>query len=119
MSFASGGRELRGGELSMLETHIVMSSLMFHLSLILVFHLARTLMLRLALSHVLGLTPFLMVHLSSLIDPTITHMVLVHERIALRLDALVMAHALIVVIISHIGLVFSLEGPFPTLNQDT
>jgi hypothetical protein len=119
MSFASGGRELRGGELSMLETHIVMSSLMFHLSLILVFHLARTLMLRLALSHVLGLALFLMVHLSSLIDPIITHMVLVHERIALSLDALVMAHALIVVIISRIGLVFPLEGPFPTLNQDT
>jgi hypothetical protein len=33
----------------MLETHIVMSSLMFCLSLILIFHLARTLMLRLAL----------------------------------------------------------------------
>jgi hypothetical protein len=42
MSFASCRRELRGGVLSMLETHIMMSSLMFHLNLILVFRLART-----------------------------------------------------------------------------
>jgi hypothetical protein len=33
MSFASGGRELRGGMLSMLEAHIVMSSLIFCLVL--------------------------------------------------------------------------------------
>jgi hypothetical protein len=55
MSFASGGRELRGGMLSMLETHIVMSLLIFCLVLILMFRLAFTLVLLLAFSHVLCL----------------------------------------------------------------
>jgi hypothetical protein len=91
MSFASGGSELRGGMLSMLDTHIVMSSLIFRLVLVLIFHLAFTLVLRLALFHV--------VCLSSLIDLTIAHIVLVHERTALILDALGTAHVLIVVII--------------------
>jgi hypothetical protein len=49
MSFAFGERELSGGMLSMLETHIVMSSLIFRLVLILMFRLALTLVLRLAL----------------------------------------------------------------------
>jgi hypothetical protein len=119
MSFASGGRELGGGVLSMLETHIVMSSLIFRLVLILMFHLASTLVLLLALSHVLCLALLLVLHLSSLMNPTITHMVLVHERTALSLDALVMAHVLIVVIVFHVGLAFPLEGPIPTLSQDT
>jgi hypothetical protein len=92
----------------MLETHIVMSSLMFGLTLILIFYLAFTLVLRLALFHVLCL--------SSLMDLTIAHMVLVHERTALRLDALVMVHVLIVVTVSRVGLIFPLEGPFPTLS---
>jgi hypothetical protein len=52
-------------------------------------------------------------------DLTIAHMVLVHERTTLNLDALVTTHVLIVVIVSHVGLVFPLEGPFPTLSQDT
>jgi hypothetical protein len=56
MSFASDERELRGGVLSMLETHVMMSSLISRLVLILVFHLARTLVLRLILFHVLCLT---------------------------------------------------------------
>jgi hypothetical protein len=103
----------------MLETHIVMISLIFHLVLILMFRLAFALVLHLALSHVLCLAPLLVLHLSSLMDPTITHMVLVHERTALSLDALVMAHVLVVVTVSCTGLVFSLEGPFPTLSQDT
>jgi hypothetical protein len=103
----------------MLETHIVMSSLIFCLVLILMFRLAFTLVLLLALSHVLCLTLLLVLHLSSVMDPTIAHMVLVHERTALSLDTLVMAHVLIVVIVSHVGLVFSLEGPFPTLSRDT
>jgi hypothetical protein len=111
ISFASGVRELRGCVLSMLETHIVMSSLISHLVLILMFHLAFTLMLHLTLLHV-----FL---LSSLMDLTITHMLLVHERIALSLDALVTANVLIMVIVSRIGLVFLLEGPTPTLSRDT
>jgi hypothetical protein len=42
MSFASGERDLRGGVLSMLETHIVMSLLIFRLALILVFRLTFT-----------------------------------------------------------------------------
>jgi hypothetical protein len=108
MSFASGGKELRGGVLSMLKTHIVMSSLMFRLSLILVHRLAFTLMLRLTLFYVLCL--------SLLMDPSIAHMVLVHERTAFSLDTLVTAHVLIVVTISRVGLVFPLEDPFPTLS---
>jgi hypothetical protein len=119
MSSASGERELRGGVLSMLETHIVMSLLIFCLVLILMFRLAFTLVLLLTPSHVLCHTLLLVLCLSSLMDLTIAHMVLVHERIALSLDALVTAHVLIVVTVSHIGLVFSLEGHFPTLSRDT
>jgi hypothetical protein len=89
----------------MLETHIVMSSLIFCLIPILMFRLAFTLVLLLALLHVLCL--------SSLMDPTIAYMVLVHERTTLSLDALVMTHVLIVVIVSRVGLVFPLDGPFP------
>jgi hypothetical protein len=118
-SFSFDERELRGGMLSMLDTHIVMSSLMFRLSLILVFHLARTLVLRLALFHVLCLTLLLVLCLSSLMDLTITHIILVHERTALSLDALVTAHILVVVIVFRVGLVFPLEGPSPTLSRDT
>jgi hypothetical protein len=95
----------------MLETHIVMSALIFRLVLILMFRLAFTLVLCLALSHMLCL--------SSLMDLTIAHMVLVYERTALSLDALVTAHVLVVVIVSRVGLVFLLEGPSPTLSQDT
>jgi hypothetical protein len=111
MSFASDARELRGGVLSMLETHIMMSSLISRLVLILMFCLAFTLVLRLTLLHVL--------FLSSLMDLTIAHMVLVHERTALSLDALVTAHVLTVVIVSRVGLVFLLEGSTPTLSRDT
>jgi hypothetical protein len=85
-----------------------MSLLIFRLILILMFCLAFTLMFRPALFHVLCL--------SSLVDLTIAHMVLVHERTALSLDALGTAHVLIVVIVSRVGLVFSLEGPSPTLS---
>jgi hypothetical protein len=100
----------------MLETHIMMSSLIFRLVLILMFHLAFTLVLLLALSHVLCLALFLVLCLSSLMDPTIAHMVLVHERTALSLDALVTAHVLIMVTVSRVGLVFPLEGHFLTLS---
>jgi hypothetical protein len=103
----------------MLETHIVMDSLIFCLILILMFRLAFTLVLLLALSHVLCLTLLLVLCLSSLMDPTIAHMVLVYERTALSLHALVTAHILIVVTVSRVGLVFPLEGPFPTLSRDT
>jgi hypothetical protein len=103
MSFASVAKELRRGVLSMLETHIVVSSLSFHLVL--------TLVLRLALH--------LMLCLGSLMDLTIAHMVLVHERTALCLDTLDTGHILIMVIVSHVGLVFRLEGPTLTLSRDT
>jgi hypothetical protein len=96
MSFASSTRELRRGVLSMLETHIVMSSLISRL--LPMFRLAFTLMLCLA--------PLCVLFLSSLIDLTIAHMVLVHERTALSLDALVTSHVLIVVIVSRVCLVF-------------
>jgi hypothetical protein len=86
----------------MLETQILMSSLIF----------------RLILTLVLCLTVLLMLCLNSLMDLTITHIVLVHERIALSLDTLVMTHVLIVVIIFHVGLVFLLEGLRLTLSQD-
>jgi hypothetical protein len=103
MSFASDVRDLRGDTLSMLETHVVMSSLIFCLVL--------TLVLRLALLH--------MIFLSSLMDLTITHMVLVHERTVLSLDALVMGHILIVVIVSRIDLVFLQDSFTPVLSRDT
>jgi hypothetical protein len=85
----------------------------FCLVLIPMFHLAFTLVLRLALSHALCLALLLVLHLSSFMDPTIAHMVLVHERTALSLDALVTAHVLIVVTVSHVGLVYPPGGSFP------
>jgi hypothetical protein len=116
MSFAFDGRELSGGMLSMLETHIVISSLIFCLALILMFRLAFTLVLLLTLSHMFCLALLRVLRLSLLIDPTITHMVLVHGRTALSLDALVTTHVLVVVTVSRVGLFFPLEGPFPTLS---
>jgi hypothetical protein len=95
MSFASVIRELRRGALITLETHIVMISLIF------------------------CLVPILMLRLASFMDLTIAHMVLVHERRALCLDALVTAHVLIVVIVSCVGPVFLLEGLTLTLSPDT
>jgi hypothetical protein len=65
---------------------------------------------------VLLLTLFYVLCISSLMDPTIAHMILVHERTALSLDALVTAHVLIVVTVSRVGQVFPLEGHFPTLS---
>jgi hypothetical protein len=118
MSFASDKRELRGGVLSMLETHIMMSSLISRLVLILVFRLAHTLVLHFALFHVLCLTLFLVLRLSSLMDLTIAHMILVYKRTALCLDALDTAHVLIMVIVSHVGLVSLLEGLTLTLSRD-
>jgi hypothetical protein len=103
MSFTSDARESRRDALSMLETRIMMSSLIFYLVLTLVLHLA----------HVIVLC------LISFMDLTIAHMVLVHERTTLCLDALVMIHVLIVVIVPHVGMVFLLEGHSLTLSPDT
>jgi hypothetical protein len=102
-SFASDIRDLREGALSLLETHIVMSFLIFRLVL--------TLMLHLALLHAL--------FLSSLMDLTIIHMVLVHKRTDLSIDTLVTAHVLIMMIVSHVGLVFMHESFTPVLRRDT
>jgi hypothetical protein len=87
----------------MLETLIMMSSLIFCLILILV----------LRLEHVLVL------YLISLMDLTIIHMVLVHERIALYLHALVMTHVFIMVTISRVGMVFQQEDLTPVLSRNT
>jgi hypothetical protein len=111
MNFASGGRESRRDALIMLETHIVMRSLISYLILTLVFRLILTLMLHLALLLVLCLV-FLM-------DLTIAHLVLVHERTVLCLNALVTAHILIVVIVSRVCMVSLLESFTPTLSPDT
>jgi hypothetical protein len=111
MSFASGARESRRDALIMLETHIVMSSLIFCLVRILMFCLILTLML--------CLTLLLVLCLISLMDLTIAHMVLVHERTTLCLDALVTTQVLIMVIISRVGMVFLLEGLTPALSLDT
>jgi hypothetical protein len=54
----------------------------------------------------------LMLHLTSFMDLTISHLVLVHKRTALCLDALVTAHVLIVVIVSRVGMVFSVVGSY-------
>jgi hypothetical protein len=53
-----------------------------------IFRLVLILMLRPVLTLVLHLTHLLVLCLSSLMDLTIAHMVLVHERIILYLDAL-------------------------------
>jgi hypothetical protein len=87
----------------MLETHIVTSSLIFLLVLILM----------------LCLTLLLVLCLISLMDLIIVHIVLIHERTSLCLDDLVMAHILIVVIVSYVILTFLLEGLTLTLNPDT
>jgi hypothetical protein len=77
----------------MLETHIVMSLLIFRLVLLLVLHLV------------------------SFIDLTIAHMILVHKRITLCLDDLVIAHILIIVIVPGVAMVFPLEVPILTLSR--
>jgi hypothetical protein len=79
----------------MLETHIAISLLIFHLVLILVLRLI------------------------SFMNLTIAHIVLVHEGTTLSLDALVMTHVLIVVIVSRVGTIFLLEGLTLALRPNT
>jgi hypothetical protein len=81
--------------LTMLETHIMMSLLIFYLTFLLVLRLV-----------------FLM-------DVIITHKVLVHMRVVLCLDDLVSTHALIMVFVHHIGLVFPPDVSILTLSQVT
>jgi hypothetical protein len=50
-------------------------------------------------------------------DLTITYMVLVHERVALCLDALVLTHVLIVVLVPRIGMILPLEVPILSLSR--
>jgi hypothetical protein len=73
----------------------MMSSLIFHLILI------------------------IMLRLISFMYLTIAHKVLVHERTTLYLEALVTAHIPTVVIVSPVGTVFLQEGLTLTLSQDT
>jgi hypothetical protein len=93
MSFAFVTRESRRDALITLGTHITMSLLIFCLILILVLHLV-----------------LLMLCLTSFMDLTIAHIVLVHEKTSLNRDALVTTHVLIVVIVSHVAMVFPLKG---------
>jgi hypothetical protein len=65
-----------------------------------------------------SLALLLMLYLISLMNLIIAHMVLVHERTVFYLYALVTVHVLIVVIVSHIGPVFLLEGLTLTLSPD-
>jgi hypothetical protein len=95
MSFTFGVREWRRGVWTMLETHIIMSSLIFCLIFL------------------------LMLHLLFLMDLTIAHMVLVHKRVALCLDTLVLTHVLIMVIVPLVGTVLPLEVPILTLSRVT
>jgi hypothetical protein len=95
MSFAFGTREWRRGVWTILETHIIMSSLIFCLIFL------------------------LMLHLLFLMDLTIAHMVLVHKRVALCLDTLVLTHVLIMVIVPLVGTVLPLEVPILTLSRVT
>jgi hypothetical protein len=76
----------------MLETHIMMNLLIFCLTFLLVLCLV------------------------SLMHLTNAHMVLVHERVVLCLDALVLTHALIVVFVPCVGMVFLLEVSILTLS---
>jgi hypothetical protein len=78
---------------SMLETHVMMSLLIFRLTFLLVLRLV-----------------FLM-------NLTIAHMILVHEIVVLCLDALVSTHALIVVFIPRVGMVFLLEVSILSLSR--
>jgi hypothetical protein len=73
----------------------------------------------LVLTFVLRLALLLMLYLVSLMDLTIAHIVLVHERIAFCLDALAMSHILIVVIVPRVGPVFLHGGLTLTLSPDT
>jgi hypothetical protein len=57
---------------------------------------------------ILRLVLLLVLRLISFMDLTIAHIVLVHERIALCLDALVMTHVLIMVIVPRVGTIFLL-----------
>jgi hypothetical protein len=52
-------------------------------------------------------------------DLTIAHMVFIHERMAMCLDALVLAHVLIMVIVPRVGTVFLLQGVTLTLSRGT
>jgi hypothetical protein len=73
----------------MLETHIMMSLLIFRLTFYLVF----------------------------LMDLTIALMVLVYERVVLCLDTLILTHALIVVFVPRVDMVFLLEVSILTLSR--
>jgi hypothetical protein len=76
----------------MLETHTMMSLLIFLLTFL------------------------LMLRLIFLMDLTIAHMVLVHERVVLCLDGLVSTYAFIMVFVPYVGMVFLVEVHILTLS---
>jgi hypothetical protein len=80
------------GVWTMLETHTIMSLLFFLLTFL------------------------LMPRLIFLMDLTIAHMVLVHERVVLCLDGLVSTYAFIMVFVPHVGMVFLVEVHILTLS---
>jgi hypothetical protein len=81
----------------MLETHIKMSSLIFHLAFLLIL--------------LLVLCPIF------LMDLNIAHMILVHDRVALCIVALVLTHVLIVVLVPRVGTVLPQEVLILTLSR--
>jgi hypothetical protein len=95
MSFDFHVREWRRGVSIMLETNIMMSSSIFHLTFLLVLRLI------------------------FLIDLTIAHMVLIHERVVLCLDTLMWTHAFIVLFVPRVGTVFPQEVSIFTLSRVT
>jgi hypothetical protein len=58
-----------------------------------------------------------MLHLVFLMDLTIAHMVLVHERVVLCLETLVSTHALIMVFVPHVGMIFPIEVSILSLSR--
>jgi hypothetical protein len=54
-----------------------------------------------------------------LMNLTIAHMILIHERVALFLEALVSTHVLIVVLVPRVGMGFPLEVSILTLSRVT
>jgi hypothetical protein len=60
---------------------------------------------------------FFVLHLVFLMDLIIAQMALVHERVTLCLDALVLTHVLTVVFVPHVGMVFLLKVSIRTLSR--
>jgi hypothetical protein len=62
------------------------------------------------------LTFFLVFRIVFLMELTIAHMVLVHERVVLSQDAFMSSHAFILVFVPCVGMIFSLEVSILTMS---